>query len=481
MGNNDQVHFTTPFISCGTSGARGFHFTEVTPALAQGYAFGLAMITKAKTGRSVYYVACDQRETAQLLGLSACYGIRLAGADVVWLGCVSTGVFSAMMHVGKKKGENVAGGVLITGSHMPPERIGIIPINADGTYCTTEVTDAISGRLKGMRSISLALDTENGNTIVGKQTVIHPEASYLAYKGFINSFIGQEELQGMRMLIDVGNGTGGAPANVLCRHFGITHDLLFPHPKPQPDRPSECKPESCTEAINRMKAGFYDIGLCLDGDADRVMMIDASGNVVPANVVAAIFIKNLLKKGESIVTPTNSSGVVYQLCEDMGVQVFPCKIGQPDTGRAINEHSAHFGFEATCKYAFSQMAFPWFDGLFAGFMMMKVMQMTGKTLAELAAEHPVFSRVEINVECDSVSKGQVEAIHEKMCQAFGAKAVNVDSINGLRLMQEDFTWVMVRPSGTEPLIRIYVDGPDKMKVDALGSAAKIIVEEVMGL
>jgi phosphomannomutase/phosphoglucomutase len=482
-------------IRAGTSGFRGVTNEEITTAhaLAIGERYG-ALLAQQLCRRPHVTVGHDQRFGAEALASAVAAGFMAAGADVVMLGCVPTGVFCICS-------TGYDGGVLVTGSHMPPGRIGLIPTNADGTYATSEVTDPITdditeyperrwtmpwiamGRLGPTVTPPIVEGTylqhvlwahpPHAASIEARHRSGPPSTVPLAPRFDREALFRRR----FRVLLDSGNGTAGRIARALLEELGCEVEAIHEMPKSVPDRPSECRASSCAKAIELMRSGRFDLGACFDGDADRVLFLTADGTPLSEDVVGAIFARAVLKPGDVCVTPINSGTLIEVVCRAIGATVRYCRIGQPETGRAVKEYGGAYTYEASAKYGFPR-EFLWYDAIYAVAKMLDHMARTGKSLAELAAELPVFHRVDRNISLDGASR---EAVVSRALasarQAFGGDARRVDDLDGLRFTFPDDAWVLLRPSGTEPLARVYADAPSAERAAALAEAGERIFRE----
>lgn len=467
-------------IRSGTSGFRGRMNVEisVTHALLVGDCFA-AFLRQTLRRAPKLSVGHDQRNGAEALAAAAMAGALAAGADVECLGQVSTGVFSAVSFLGD---EPMDGGILITGSHMGPERIGIILMNGDGTYCDVDVTSVVERWLEAGRFHSA------GPLSLGHSHRVDTDTSERVYlRALLERLDIIEGMQSLRfggqkpkVLVDPGNGTTGAVAWALFRSLGCEVVMIFAEPKEVPDRKSECRASSCGEAMRRVITDSCHLGVCFDGDGDRVLFIDERGRAVGEDQMGALFAKYCVKRGEVVVTPVNSSRLIEVVCEKIGATVRYCKIGQPDTGTAIKRERAAFAYESSAKYAFPNGGFIWYDGVFAVAKLLEIMERTGKLLSELIAELPVFYHEEHGFEVPDSGKAQVIARAVKVAQAyFRGELVDVNTLDGTQMNLTMHTSVMLRASGTEPKVRLYVDGPSRERISTLSSIALRILREAI--
>lgn len=402
-------------------------------------------------------------------------GMRSAGAQVVDLGETPTPVALTWLtgHPG------FDGAVLVTGSHMGPDRIGLIPINANGTYCWSDVTrpleDAIPGffetprqgvhPLKQMRLVQ-SIDPMDRDRFYVERALKGVDPSVIRSKNF-------------RTLIDPGNATGTAVSRALLRELGCEVTVINGEPQIIPNRPSEVRPKNCGVAMGITRGLGLDLGACFDGDADRVMFITADGIALAEDVVAAIFAKAVLQAGDVCVSTINTSGLMAEVCRNIGARLVHCRIGQPDTGRVVLQHGARYASEPSAKYWFGDL-FNWYDGPFAVAKMLEIMAMRGMTLAELAAELPVYHQCPDNIDLPDDRKAAVCAeVIRRLRQRLVEDIVKEDDMDGIRFTLRDGSWLLVRPSGTEPLCRVYSDSANEERARSLTALGTELFTEVL--
>lgn len=418
-------------------------------------------------------VGHDKRYGAEMLAQAVAVGIRSAGCDVFWLGQVPTGLFSYAT-AGRHWYRGPQAGVLVTGSHMPPERIGIIPMNADGTYCTADVTVPIETSLLTFPENQSPIPLDHigsWDTLEGGRLNTFARAYLQKLVHNINATAIKERRY--RVLIDPGNGTMGEIVARLLKWLGCESFSLNFQPKPVPDRPSECRPSSCTEAMAKVRELKCDIGFCFDGDGDRILVLDENGNAFPEDIVGAFLAKAALKAGDVCVATVDASALIDDVCAEIGARVVRCKIGQPATGAAIKEHDATFCYEPSAKYGWPKQAL-WYDGLIVVGKVLELMATTkreaepGIKASELSAGlvGRFFKRETGLALPAGVKEDVVRAVFTWAREEFEDDA-EISEVDGLRIVFPDNSWLLLRPSGTEPKARIYADSRSAERTDEL--------------
>lgn len=459
----------------GTSGARGTTNKQITPDFAFLVAaiYGV-MLREKKGGRPQVVVGHDQRFGADMLAYSTIAGFQSVGVDVMMLGMVSTGVYSVFLQQGK-----FDGGILITGSHMPPDRIGIIPMLPNAHYADRDVTDVIEARL-GAFDLTPHMAAFQDVGVVTRGMAAKTRYAHHLYDLLRGSGEAIENAR-FRVLLDPGNGTSGAVAQTLFYCFdGLEREVINAEPLPIPNRLSECTPENCSEAIARTRDGGFALGACFDGDADRVMFIADDGSVPTDDQIGALFATHLLGEGDTLVTPVNASRLIEAVCASRGITVRYCRIGQPSTDTAVREHGAKFAYEAAArKYGFGELQCC-YDGVYATAKLLALMAQTGKSLAQLTAELPKFYQAAVRVEVEEAHKAAVVArATEAVCAELSDRIERTDTTDGTKWFFKGGAWLLLRPSGTESLVRAYSDARSQEEADTLIALARTALEQVL--
>ncbi|MBI4713082.1 MAG: phosphoglucomutase [Planctomycetes bacterium] len=468
------VRVNAPARMFGTAGVRGVTNTEITPLLvikmAQGY--GDLLRETFKGDRITVAVGYDSRYGSEMLVTSAASGLMSAGINVVGLGCVPTGAIAC--YIVK---HNLAGGVLITGSHMPYNMTGLIILKSDGSYLDDDIARDLEKRFAEYGSRTQVVPPESIGKLESKQALE-------IYRDFILSKVdnGLIKSKKYRVLVDPANGPAALVLPELLRQLGcevfLTNEQILPVPK----RPAEPRASNLSETAAKVTENKCDLGIATDVDADRVLFIDTQGQVPSEDVVGAIFARSILGNKGLCVTPINSSNLIEQVVADCGAQLCYCPIGQPATLKVVREKKADFSYEESGKYYFSRDVL-WPDGILASVKLLEIMARRNKPLAELASEFPVFYQVKHTVPCPSSLKDTLMAEITKLwsarCSIGRDRCTAQVTLDGLKTVYEDKAWLLIRKSGTEPLIRVYADASSKERAAELVKAGEQIVQEAL--
>jgi phosphomannomutase/phosphoglucomutase len=453
----------------GTAGIRGVTNTGITAELALrvARAYGDWIQRHARSSGSVA-VGHDTRWGAEMLARAAASGFASAGLHVQFYGCVSTGVLS--LNVARTKQD---GALLVTGSHLPPDRIGLLLLQGDGSIAPFSVTDKVEE--------TLANDEYRE---VPPKEIGRLEEAFHPYELYISECMQALDARLLRtknykVLADPANGTASYIAMEFFQWLGCQVELINYDPNPVPGRPSEPRAGVVGEAIDVVRREKCDMGACFDVDADRSLFIDADGIPVSEDTAGAIFAKSELKPGDVCVVPINSSGLIEQVCRDVGARLEYCAVGQPPTMEAIKALSAVYSYEESGKYYFPRR-FLWSDGLYTAGRLLELMAKTGRSVAELAGEFPKFHQVKKNVAVaeDRKEQAMTRATQrlEKALTEGRARDVTVD---GFKRVYDDHSWLLFRKSGTEALIRVYSDAPSKERAEELAARGEALLQQCL--
>jgi phosphomannomutase/phosphoglucomutase len=282
-----------------------------------------------------------------------------------------------------------------------------------------------------------------------------------------------------KVLADPANGTASYIAMEFFQWLGCTVELINYDPAPVPSRPSEPRAGVVGEAIDVVRREKCDFGACFDVDADRSLFIDGDGIPISEDTTGAIFAKSELQAGDVCVVPINSSGLIEQVCRQVGARLEYCEVGQPPTIEAIKRLNAAYSYEESGKYYFPRR-FLWSDGLYSAGRLIELLARSGRTVAELAAEFPRFHQVKKNIAVAEERKDQALARATQRLQRSLTQGRERDiMIDGFKRVYDDHSWLLLRKSGTEPLIRVYSDAPTRERAEELAAKGEALLTECL--
>lgn len=441
----------------GTSGVRGKVWEDVTPQLA--HELGLALATYLGNSGEVV-VGKDPRTSSEMLEGCLTSGLLSGGCKVKHLGIVPTPVVGfAARSLGTKAG------VMITASHNPPDYNGLKFWGSDGMAYTPEQEEEIEELYFQGKLRPVSWDR------IGRVERVDVLPSY------IGRIAGSVELERKyKVVVDCGNGSGSlATPHVLqklgCKVVTLNSQLdgFFP------GRGLEPSPENLRELCEVVRSIGADVGLAHDGDADRTAAVDELGRVAnPDKLLALLSANQIKRKGEVVVTTVDAPRVVDECVGRRGGKVVRTRVGDVSVAVAVKEHNAVFGGEPSCTWIFPSMHLAP-DGPLAAVKILELVDSTGKRLSELLDELPEYPVVREKVPCPNDKKADVmKKLWPELKKEF-PDVVEVLTVDGIRLGLEE-GWVLVRPSGTEPYIRVTAEGRTQECAKEIASRATRILK-----
>jgi phosphoglucosamine mutase len=429
----------------GSSGIRGLTNVDVTPQLA------LNVGKATGKGRSKAVIARDPRVAGMMIEEAVSAGLMSAGVDVTRLGVLPTPTLAYAAR-------NFDVGVMITASHNPARDIGIKLWNPDGMAFDSrqqhEIEQAVEIAVYSLADwdrIGLTSDYEMG-------VEDHIRA--------IIDTVGQLETS-PKVVIDCGSGAGSVITPLLLRRMGCQVLALnsqldghFPARGPEP------KEANLGLLMKTVQDWGADMGIAHDGDADRMMAVDDIGRFVGGDQLLAIFASR--EDADSIVVPVDTSMVVDDALP--GAKVIRSRVGDVYVAEAMKKAGAGFGGEPSGSWIFPRLSFcP--DGIYAAARLIEIVG-SGK-LSKMVDELPVYQTRRTGTTCSNERKAEVMAAVYAELSSLGV----VSDIDGIRV-EVDGGWVLVRPSGTEPKIRITAES--RSGVDELFHSVCRIVNSATG-
>jgi len=445
----------------GSSGVRGVVNQDLTPVLAA--EIGLAVANSAKA-ESVL-VGRDTRVSGEMVENALVSGLLAGGADVDSVGIVPTPVLA---YLTKKLKADL--GVMITASHNPPPYNGLKVFGGDTLAYSEGEQDKIEKAI-AHESFKFA----NWRSVGEFQSV---DAAHL-YAEMVQERIQLEK--SLRVIVDPGCGATYAVApsvlkSIGCRVMTINAqpDGLFPARSPEPN------PETLDHLAKMVRTLSADAGIAYDGDGDRVAFIDEKGGFADFDRVLAAFASHVTRnrRGASVVTNVEASMCVERMVKGHGGEVFRTKVGDVYLSEAIKKHGAVFGGEPCGAWIHPRFHYcP--DGILSSALLLKALEEEGKTLSEFVAEAPEYPTLRENIRCTNETKYKaVDAIGGELKLLF-AECNELLVVDGVRLTLED-GWVLVRASGTEPLIRVTVEGESLKAAKKLMKETTRLVRKLVG-
>ena len=431
----------------GTNGIRGVFSEDFTlefvhdMTLAIGTYFKLGPILIGFDGRESSPVICKVISSA----LNS-IGINCNVAGIIPTPCLEFAV----------KTLGYTGGIMITASHNPPQYNGIKPAAKDGVEISREdelIIEDIYIQKNWLKNTKTW-----GKTDTEKRTI----ETYL--KGIISQVDSKLiESKNFKVVLDLGNGVQAVSAPDFCEMLHCETLLVNQNIDGSfPGRGSEPTPENLSVLSKTVIENNADFGIAFDGDGDRSIFCDNKGNILTGDKSALLLTRHILKKNPNslIITCLNSSSNIEVIAEKFNSKVIRTKVGSVEVSRKMVATDALIGFEENGGFMYgkhNQVR----DGCMALALMLELLA-TGKPLSEEIASLPPSFTTKDKISC---SPENVSKLILSLKEEFPSS----DTTDGIKIIIDSKNWVMIRPSGTEPIVRIYAEAESQENLDALMS------------
>jgi len=436
---------------------RGVVDKDLTPAIVKqlGQGFGTFMIQRNQLN---LVVGRDGRLSSKSFAEALIEGLVSTGCHVTDIGLCPTPVYYfSIFHLDKD------GGVMVTGSHNPPEFNGFKVSVGKSTIFGEEIQSL--GRLVEKGKFS------SGKGNLGREEIIRP------YQDYIKKNIHLEKK--MRVVIDAGNGTAGPVAGPLLKALGCELEELycdvdgrFPNHFPDPTIPGNLK-----DLIDRVRKTRADVGIGYDGDADRIGVVDDQGNILWGDQLMILFSREILKdrKGATFVAEVKCSQNLYQDIEKHGGKAIMWRTGHSLIKEKMREERAVLGGEMSGHIFFADRYFGYDDAIYSSCRLIEILSKTDRKLSQLLSDVPkTFITPEIRVDCpDEIKFRVVETVREAL-----RKNHPVIDVDGVRVRFED-GWGLVRASNTQPVLVLRFEALTQDRLDEIREFVEKKVQEAV--
>jgi len=418
--------------------------------------FGLAFGTHLEGGTVV--LGRDSRPTGPMLASAVRSALLATGCRVLEAGVLSTpGVSVAVRDRG------AAGGVVITASHNPPPYNGIKLLSSEGQAVDRDTGAAVLERYEHEAF------AEAGPDGVGQAETLADAADRHVER--VLSIVDAEAVRRCApdVVLDPVNGAGGREMQLLLGRLGCRVTVIHGEPTGRFGRGPEPVPENLADLAAAVRARGADVGLALDPDADRLALVDETGRAVGEEYTLALAARRRLTQQRGpIAANLSTSRMMDAVAEEAGVTLHRTPVGELNVAEAIRTHGCVIGGEGNGGVIDPRVA-PVRDSLVGAALVLEMLATRGASLGELVAELPVFCLVK---EKAPLAGADAEAIIRAVGDRF--PEAEADTRDGLHLSWED-GWLHVRPSNTEPILRILAEAGDeataRTRVEAVRSLA----------
>ncbi|MEM4400620.1 MAG: phosphoglucosamine mutase [Candidatus Nitrosocaldus sp.] len=434
----------------GTNGVRGVFGKDLTLDLALRLSYALA--TYYREGPLL--LAYDGRYSSPLIADVVKAGLNTMGIDVHDAGLVPT---PCLQYCTKRLGYR--GGVMITASHNPPEYNGIKVMASDGVEIAREdefMIEEIYFSNKFMQSKGIGRDERLNNAVD-------------IYLQGITSLVDVDRIRGkgLKVVVDLGNGAQAVAASRLLNMLGCKVVALNERIDGSfPGRGSEPTVDNLGELTTRVKDSSADLGVAYDGDGDRSIFCDEQGNIYTGDRSGALLVEHVLAKevqgvgvNVNVVTPVNSSMLIDIVATKYGAKVIKTRVGSVEVSREMVRASALVGLEENGGFMYAKHI-PVRDGAMSTALMLEALASRGEPLSRIMSSYKRFYQYKTKFPCSREQASRV-------IDALRDKSLRVESIDGVKIWVDDESWIMVRQSGTEPIMRLYAESSDEQRLRSM--------------
>ena len=444
----------------GTDGVRGEANVELTPELAFKLGrFGGYVLSQHEEETPLVFVGRDTRISGEMLEHALIAGLLSVGIRVYKLGVIATPGVAYLVRT-----EKASAGVMISASHNPALDNGIKFFGGDGFKLDDDRELEIEALLDA------AEDTLPRPSAQGLGTVMEYPEGLRKYQEFLVST--GVQLEGMHVVLDTANGAASTSARQIFADLGAQLTVIGENPDGLNinDGVGSTHPDHLQEKVKEVGAA---IGLAFDGDSDRLIAVDENGEIVDGDKIMYIIGSYLSSKGllekNTIVTTVMSNLGFHKALDAKGIQKEITAVGDRYVVEEMRKSGYNLGGEQSGHVVIMDYNTTG-DGQLTGVQLTKIMQETGKKLSELAAEVTIYPQKLVNIRVENSMKDkamEVPAIRE-IIEKMEAEMVG----NGR---------ILVRPSGTEPLLRVMAEAPTHEEVDYYVDTIAAVVQAEIGL
>lgn len=435
----------------GTDGIRGIANVDLKPTLA--YALGRATAHRLVGAGGALVVGQDTRRSGDMFVAAITAGATSLGVDVHVVGVVPTPALAYLARTGP-----FAAGIMVSASHNPADDNGLKVLDRDGLKLDDTIEEELEaliwreGELGGV-----------GNALIGRQ--IDAGEALAAYLDHRLGLAAGIDARGLHIVLDGANGSGGAMGRAILEATGATVEAIHV----EPDgininvRSGATDPASLAAAVLERGA---DVGFALDGDADRLIAVDARGQVVDGDVVLGILALERLERAAlpgGLVVSVLSNGGLQRAVEARGGQVVRTPVGDKYILEGMQLSGAQLGGEKSGHVIILEHTTSG-DGIVTALEVLRVMVLRGQALHESASDIPLLPQQQRAVPARHKDQWEGDPVLSRAIAEATARLAGDGRI-------------LVRPSGTEPSLRVMVEGPDEALVTELADSLAALAGE----
>ena len=442
----------------GTDGVRGIANKDLTNSLAMeiGRAAATVLLRDAKSAKPTVLIGKDTRASGDMLEAALTAGLCSVGCNVLSVGIVPTPAVAYL--VGKYECE---AGIMISASHNPCEYNGIKIFQKTGYKLDDAIEEEIEDLiLNGSTDDALKLGGEVGNALYCKTAV----------KDYIAHVVSSTDVRfdGMSIALDCANGSASVCAKEIFTALGAKCIMLSATPDGT-NINDNCGSTHPEELMHLVKNASLDLGLAIVGDADRMLAVDENGELVDGDKIIAIIAKKMkdegtLAKDTAVVTVMSNMGF-FKFCKDNGISCAKTAVGDRYVLEKMLQDGYNIGGEQSGHIIFLDHSTTG-DGELSGVKLVEPVAKSGKKLSELASVMDVYPQVLINVKVSAEGK-----------QKYNNDEYIIAAVQKAEMELLGDGRVLVRVSGTEPLVRVMLEGKNINQIQKLGEDIAQVIRE----
>ena len=445
----------------GTDGIRGIANTELgcDKAMTIGRATAI-VLSKGLEKRPTVIIGSDTRASSEMLGAAVSAGICSAGANVIMLGVVPTPAVAYLVNLYKADA-----GVMISASHNPFEYNGIKIFNSDGFKLPDELEEEIEDIILGVEDVNFAPPTGGD---LGRITF--KQDSVELYLEHVKSTT-EASFDGLNIAIDCANGSSSVSAEKLFVELGANVHMLSNHPNGT-NINKDCGSTHMERLQKYVLDNKLDCGLAFDGDADRFLCVDELGNIVDGDMIMAVCALDMKKNGKlagnTVVGTIMTNFGFTKFCDEQDIRFIATKVGDRFVLEEMNICGYALGGEQSGHIIFRDFATTG-DGQLTAVQLLSIMVKEKKSLSKLASVMKKAPQTMVNLKISANGKilFYTDAIIKKAIDDASAELGSTGRI-------------VVRPSGTEPLIRVMAEGENEELIESIVNRVANVITERLG-
>jgi phosphomannomutase len=439
------------------SGMRAIAGDSLDPHMAM----DMAMAYGTYIGKGPVILGGDTRVTYDLVEKAVLSGLVAVGTDVINVGRVLTPTVQQMI-----RQYNAKGGIVISASHNPIQWNGIKLMNGEAAFLTPE---EYKNYIDLFEKKNFTLKPWNE---VGQITEVSSAIDQHIDRILDAIDVSDIRDAGLKVIADPNNGAGALSNALLFEKLGVTYDIINHEPNGQFSHNPEPLKENLSELIACLSNGDYDIGFAQDADADRLVILDETGRFIGEDYSLAFCVDYVLGQKEvsdpKVVVNLSTSLVVEAVAKTHGAETFYTVIGETNVTQGLRQRKAVVGGEGNGGVIYPKIGWGR-DSMVGMVLALKYLAQSKKTVSEIVSTYPSF--VMIRDKYTISSRDEVLPFLDKIKDHYASE--KQDTQDGVKIIFNN-KWLHVRPSNTEPIVRIFVEAPTQQEAQDLIDSAKAL-------